>query len=62
MARKYSEAIKKANKAWDEANKERKRYLTYRSTAKSFSKIATKEDAETLIELLNNRLKELDNE
>ncbi|SFD31185.1 hypothetical protein SAMN04487792_0270 [Lactobacillus bombicola] len=40
-----SEAKKRANKKWDEKNKDRKKYLVYRSQAKSFiRRFATSED------------------
>ena len=44
-----SEARKRANKKWDEANKERKAYIGKRSTAKNFIlKLATAEDLELM--------------
>ncbi|MGR8826886.1 hypothetical protein N2E09_04615 [Leuconostoc citreum] len=44
------------NKAWQEKNKERQKYLNYRSYSKSFIRnMATKEDLEMLTELINNQ-------
>lgn len=60
MAEKLSEARLRANKKWDENNKERKKYIVKRSTAKGFIRdYATLEDIETLRELLNQREGEL---
>ncbi|GAF41628.1 hypothetical protein FC83_GL000967 [Agrilactobacillus composti DSM 18527 = JCM 14202] len=53
-----SEARKRANKRWDEKNRERKRYLNKRSTARCFiANHATDEDIETLQALINERKK-----
>lgn len=42
---KVSEAQRKANKKWDNKNRERKRYINRRSTAKNFIlKLATLDD------------------
>ena len=57
---KLSEARKKANKKWDDKNKARKRYITKRSTAKSFIlNLATKEDLKQIKEYIQQREKEL---
>lgn len=62
MAEKLSEARIRANKKWDENNKERKKYIVKRSTAKGFIRdYATLEDIATLRELLNERENELNN-
>ncbi|MBA1395139.1 hypothetical protein EQ500_14915 [Lactobacillus sp. XV13L] len=58
---KISDARKKANKKWGEKNKERKRYLNRRSTAKSFIlKDAIEEDLDTLQEYIDQRRTELE--
>lgn len=57
MTEKLSEARIKANKKWDEKNKERKKYIVKRSIAKSFIKnLATQDDLNELKELI--KLKE----
>lgn len=62
MAEKLSEARIRANKKWDENNKERKKYIVKRSTAKGFIRdYATLEDIAMLRELLNERENELNN-
>ena len=49
-----------ANKRWQEKNKERAKYLSNRSRARSFVKNqATKEDLEELEQLISDRRKEL---
>lgn len=51
-----SESQKRANKRWDEANKERKAYINKRSTARSFvKKLATLEDLDELTQLIQER-------
>lgn len=56
-----SEARKRANKKWDEANKERKAYTNKRSTAKNFIlKLATAEDLELMEEYIAERRKMLE--
>ena len=59
---KLTEARKKANKKWDENNKDRKNYIVKRSTTKNFIlKLATKEDLkaiESYIEERKAKLKE----
>ncbi|WP_334352175.1 hypothetical protein [Companilactobacillus sp. HBUAS56257] len=60
MVEKLSEARIKANKKWDEKNRERTSYLRSRSSAKSFIKNkATKEDIDMLKEVIKKRLEEL---
>lgn len=60
MTEKLSEARIKANKKWDEKDKERASYLRSRSSAKSFIKNkATKEDIEMLKDVMKKRLEEL---
>ncbi|WP_169792839.1 hypothetical protein [Lentibacillus amyloliquefaciens] len=47
------------NKRWADKNKEQKRKLSYRSTAKTFiNKYAEKDDLEILNELIEKKLKE----
>ncbi|MCO6527764.1 hypothetical protein F5ESL0236_04635 [Lactobacillus sp. ESL0236] len=59
---KVSEAQRKANKKWDEKNKERKSYINKRSTAKSFIlNLATKEDLENILEYVEQRRTEIKN-
>lgn len=61
MTEKLSEAKIKANKKWDDKNKQRTTYLKSRSSAKSFIKNkSTLEDLKELRELINEREKELD--
>ena len=51
-----SESQKRANKKWDEANKERKPYINKRSTPRSFiKKLATLEDLAELTRLIEER-------
>lgn len=46
---KLTEARKKANKKWDENNKDRKNYIVKRSTTKNFIlKLATEEDLKNI--------------
>lgn len=46
---KLTEARKKANKKWDENNKDRKNYIVKRSTTKNFIlKSATEEDLKNI--------------
>ena len=53
---KYTKAKAKANRKWDESNKERKQYINQRSVAKSFiRKKATLEDLEALKELIKEK-------
>ena len=51
-----SEAKKKANKKWDDNNKERMKYLRYRSYAKTFiNKLSTAEDLDELSILIEEQ-------
>lgn len=55
-----SKAQRKANKKWDENNKNRKQYLNKRSTTKNFIlKLATKEDLEQIKKYIQKREEEL---
>lgn len=57
-----SESQKRANKKWDDANKERKAYINKRSTARSFVKnLATLEDLAELTQLIEERRNMLEN-
>jgi len=48
------------NRKWAKDNKEHKRFLSYRSTARTFIRnYAKKEDLEELSELIQNKLKEI---
>ena len=53
-----SESRKRANKKWDDKNKERMKYLRYRSYAKSFIKnMANNDDLDELVKLIDERRK-----
>lgn len=55
-----TEAQKRANKKWEEKNREYSNYLTQRRSARSFIRNkATKEDLKKLEELIKERRKEL---
>lgn len=54
---KLSEAKTKANKKWDDKNKERKSYIVKRSTARNFIKNMLDEDIEEFKTLLEERIK-----
>ena len=54
-----SDKKKASNKRWDDANKERIKYLKMKSAAKSFIKIAEINDIEILKKLLEEREKEI---
>ncbi|NYS34094.1 hypothetical protein HZZ02_10240 [Streptococcus danieliae] len=57
-----SESQKRANKKWDDANKERKAYINKRSTARSFVKnLATQDDLDELTQLIEERRNMLEN-
>lgn len=59
---KLTDARIKANKKWDEKNKERKQYIVARSQAKRFiSKFATEEDLDTMQEYIEQRRTEIKN-
>ena len=55
----FSDKKKASNKRWDDANKERIKYLKMKSAAKSFIKIAEINDIEILKEWLEEREKEI---
>lgn len=53
---KVSEAQLKASKKWDDAHKERKKYIVARSQAKRFvNKLASEEDLENLKKLIEKK-------
>ena len=55
---KVSEAQLKASKKWDDAHKERKKYIVARSQAKRFvNKLASEEDLENLKKLIEKKQK-----
>lgn len=55
-----SEAHKRANKKWKDNNKDRQRVYQYRSYARSYiTKMATTEDLDELVKLIDERRKEL---
>lgn len=55
-----SEARKKANRKWSERHQERRKYLSWRSRARSFvEKAATTEDLISLKKLIKDRLGDL---
>ena len=55
-----SEARRKANKKWDDKNKDKKKIYQYRSYARSYiTKMATAEDLDELVKLIDERRKEL---
>lgn len=57
---KLTEARIRANKKWNENNKGRKNYLSYRSQAKSFIKrFATTEDLDELEKIIAEKRKKL---
>ena len=61
MSQKYTEAKAKANKKWDEQNKERKKYISHRSRARSFIRdVATLEDLDEFEQLIKERRKALE--
>lgn len=58
-----SEARKRANKKWDEQNKERKAYINKRSTAKSFIlNLAKEEDLDAILSYVEERRRLLEEE
>ena len=57
-----SEKKKASNRRWDDANRERVKYLNKKSTAKSFIKIAELNDIEILKECIKEREYDLKNE
>lgn len=53
---KLTEARRKANKKWDQKNKEKKSYIVKKSTTKSFIlKLATQEDLENIKKYIHER-------
>lgn len=58
----FTEAKAKANERWRQKNKERKKYLSYRSSARGFSKIAKLEDAIEVRDLFIQKVKDLEEE
>ncbi|MDY6064969.1 MAG: hypothetical protein SPI59_01420 [Finegoldia sp.] len=57
---KTSDAQLKASKKWNENNKERKRYNTYKSSARVFIRdMANEEDISQLEELIKERKRQL---
>ena len=53
-----SEAKKKANKKWDDSNKEQMKYLRYRSYSKTFiTTLANQEDLQVLKDLIKEKEK-----
>ena len=50
-----SEKKKASNRRWDDANRERVKYLNKKSTAKNFIKIAEKDDLKQLKEWIEER-------
>lgn len=56
MGKRVSEAKRKANDKWDEANRERKRYINNRSTARNFIKNMYDEDIPEFEKLMRDRI------
>ncbi len=56
--KKTSKAQLDASNRWNEKNKARKYYLAKRSMARSYCRVATKEDLEALISFANEKLAE----
>ena len=52
---KLSEAKLRSNKKWDDNNRERKRYINKRATARNFIKTMEREDIPEFEELLKER-------
>lgn len=60
MEHNLSEAKARANKKWDDENKEKKRLYRYRSYSRKFVReMATTEDLDELQQLINARRNEL---
>ena len=58
---KYTEAKARANKKWDEKNKERKKYISKKSTTKSFIlNLATEDDLELIEKYITQRRENID--
>lgn len=61
MVKPYSEAQKRANQKWSDENKDRRRYLSYRSSARGFIRNhSTIDDLDELEALIAERRKELE--
>ncbi|GCF95901.1 hypothetical protein NRIC_37920 [Enterococcus florum] len=60
--KKTSDSQLRASKKWQEKNKEHMNYIRKRSGAKGYIKIATAEDLDELIQLINERKKVLNEE
>ncbi len=58
MAMKTTRPQLNASKRWNEKNKARKNYLAKRSMARSYCRVATKEDLTALIAFANTELAE----
>ena len=59
MTTKLSDAKKKANKKWDDKNKEKKRLYQYRSYAKKYVReLASKDDLVELKAMIDERLRD----
>lgn len=58
MTVKTTKAQRDASNRWNEKNKERKYYLAKRSMARSYCRVATKEDLEALIEFATEQMQE----
>ena len=54
-----TEAQKRADKKWEEKNREKRNYAKKKSSSKSFINVATKEDLEELKKLIEERSEEL---
>ena len=55
-----SDAKKRANKKWDDSNKEQKKYLRYRSYSKTFiTTLANQEDLQVLKKCIEEREKDI---
>lgn len=58
MTMKTTKVQRDASNRWNEKNKARKYYLAKRSMARSYCRVATKKDLETLIAFANEKLAE----
>ncbi|MHB9953664.1 hypothetical protein [Ligilactobacillus murinus] len=58
MTMKTTKVQRDASTRWNEKNKARKYYLAKRSMARSYCRVATKEDLEALIAFANEKLAE----
>ncbi len=57
---KLSEARIRNNKKWDDNNRERKRYINNRSTARNFIKTMNRDDIPEFEKLIKERKEKLD--